>query len=250
MKDLTIGIALLLLSACGSRSGQNPSQFDNPELDSPKNRRLANGLVMEMRGEWINTSLFDSTITQKKLNKWIWDFYGDLHLVIDESDSITIEGNMDGGDCRINLIDSTSFSLPCRIDTPHYKYSFNRNLIYSVIGSNDTIVFRKVNKDDKLDIIANEEYFNKFFIDKLFTNEYFKEQKKPDFIELWDGFETFTPFTFDAVAIKFNEDSIYYLSWQFKNDTLELYNTSYKYDEDSGFRIYKIEDLNSVYIKK
>lgn len=259
MKIFGLLTMVLFLISCSTHSQDNKSVDSNANsqilIDSKSEsqmdfERLNNSLIEKLKGEWINTELFDSTLTKKKLHPWLDHYYGDILLIIDLSDSVTISGNVDGGTGKIIIIDSVSFSFPDRIDEPIFKYSIQKDLIYERIGSNKQIIYRRVNNTDRLDIIADENAFNQFFIDKFFTLDYFTESERSKIVNIWDGFETYTPFNFDAVGFKGENDTTIYYAWKFVGDVLELYNTSFKYDDDSGFANFKIGKLNRRINKK
>jgi len=226
----------------------NSSSIDRAEIIETKNQIGKNGLLTNLQGKWINTSLFDSTLVSKQLNPWLYDFYGDLILIINESDSASISGNMDGGIGIINLIDSISFSFPDRVDNPIFIYSIQKDLIFQNINSKNPIIYRRVEEKDRIEIIGNEEAFNKYFIDKFFS-DYFSKKEKSKIVDIWNGFETYWPFDFDALALGKNRKAEYY-AWKFDGDTLLLFETSHEYDADSGFPSYKIEKLKKKITKK
>ncbi len=245
MKPIQIIFFILICFSCKSQIQKNRITYSNFEEQLVGE----NGLITAFKGDWINTSLFDSTLQKRQLNPWLNDFYGDLRLLINDSDSVTIEGNMDGGKGIIKVIDSISFSFPDRIDTPTFTYNPDKDLIILKSGSYKPIVFRRIDKKDNLKIIANEKFFNQYFIDQFFTG-YFSDNEKVRIVEIWNGFETYTPFDFDALGIKGKSDKVEYYAWKFIGDTLELYETSFKYDDDSGFAIFKIEKLKKRLTKK
>ena len=241
---------VLLCFACVNRVQKN-DKVNHTEIDETGFNGLSvgnNGLVSAFKGDWINSSLFDSTMQKRKLAPWLYQFYGNLHLLVGDSDSVLIQGNMDGGKSVIKLIDSISFSIPDRVDIPVFTYSPEKDLIFQK-SDYRTIVYRRVKDYDNLSIIMNQEIFDRFFIIKFFA-DYFTDNEIDNIITIWDGFETHTPFDFDTIGIKADNDSIRYYAWKFNEDTLELYNTSFKYDDDSGFAMFEIEDLWKILSKK
>jgi hypothetical protein len=259
MKIFGLLTMVIFFISCSTHSQDNKSVNSNADsqilIDSKSESqihlgRLNNDLIEKLQGEWINTELFDSTLTKKQLHPWLDHFYGDILLIIDLSDSVTINGNMDGGTGNIKIIDSVSFSFPDRVDEPIFTFSLHKDLIFERIGSNKPIIYRRINKTDRLDIIADENAFNQFFIDKFFTSDYFTDSERSKIVNIWDGFETYTPFNFDAVGFKGENDTTIYYAWKFVGDVLELYNTSFKYDDDSGFANFKIGKLNRRINKK
>lgn len=220
--------------------------FDTTSINKIQNVVGKSGLLTNLQGNWINTSLFDSTLISKQLSPWLKDFYGDLLLVINGSDSAAIYGNMDGGEFTMEVIDSISFSISSMIT---FTYSIENDLIYQVDYNHDSIIFRRVRTEDNLELIANEKAFNKYFINKFFS-DYFSENEKTKIVEIWAGFETYRSFDFDAVAIKDENRQVRYYAWKIISDTLLLYETSYEYDDNSGFPNYKIEELKQKLVKK
>ena len=225
-------------------TGNKSLEEANAKTANPKE-----GISEKLYGEWINTSLFDSTLAQRKLYPWLNEFYGDLYLTINRSDSLNIGGNMDGGDVKVNFTDEFHFSTTDRIDNPTFAYLPDRDLIL-LKTKNYSVLFRRIRKSDARQIIGNEEKFNRYFIDKFFVDDYFKGIKKPMFTTVWNGFETFTPFDFDAVGIENEKGEIEYFGWEFRGDTLKLYSTSFKEDDESGFLLYNKGSLTRKYVRK
>jgi hypothetical protein len=258
IKKILIVITIFCFS-CSQKKSEEQATVQQEKKEELKKTSIekANGeltaskivLSKELYGEWINTSLFDSTLVQRKLHPWLNEFYGDLHLTINQADSLSIRGNMDGGDLKIELKDPFHFTTTERADDPSFEYQPNRNLIL-LKTNKGSMLFRRMRKTDAKQIIGNEEKFNQYFINNLFTNEYFTGAEKPAFTTIWNGFETFTPFDFDAVGIKNGKGDLEYFGWEFKGDTLKLYSTSFSEDEESGFRIGKKGNLARTYVKK
>ncbi len=261
MEKTLIILLIIYLSSCNSKINENEtvesgnqtndvikpkidtvSNIDNTTAKIPEVLKTGNGLVSNFQGTWINTSLFDSTSINKKLSPWLNEFYGDLLLIINENGTVEISGNMDGGSPKIELIDSLNFYIPNRVDNPTFTYSPQRDLIFENFTSDDQIIFRRVNENDNLDIIADEDAFNRYFIDNFF-GDYFSESEKAKIVSIWDGFETYTPFEFDALVIKNDNGEVESYAWEFVGDTLLLFETSFEYDKDSGFANYKVEKL-------
>lgn len=259
MKTLGLLTMILFFISCSNYAQHNKPANSNADsqilIDSISDSQIDleeinNSLSEKLKGKWINTELFDSTLTKKKLQPWLHHFYRDLLLIIDQNDSVTIIGNMDGSKEKIKIIDSVSFSFVNIFDEPVFTYSIDKDLIYEKTNSNTQITFRRVNDTDRLDIIADEDAFNQFFIDKFFTPDYFTESEKSKIVNIWNGFVTHTPFNFDAVRFKSENDTMIYYAWKFVDDVLELYDTSFKYDDESGFAKFKIEKLNRRIYKK
>lgn len=198
---------------------------------------------------------FRLNISPKKLNPWLNTFYGDLHLKINQSDSAFVGGNMDWGTLKIQITSPFKFLTPGRTDNPSFEYLEDKDMI--LLKTNDvhskdnySVIFRRLRKGDAKQVIANEEEFNEYFINKFFTEDYFTGVKKPNIVTIRNGFETFTPMNFDAIEIKNEKGKKDVYGWEINNDTLKLYSISFKTDEESGFRIGKKGELTQVYIKK
>lgn len=253
--------SLSILLSCYSCSVQN-EEYQDKKVDtiladslavSTKDNKFpdtikVDSMIGDFYGQWINTSLFDSTIEQKKLYPWIDQFYGDLTLTVKESNTVFIGGNMDGGEGKLELIDSLTFTIPGRNDKPTFKYLPGKDLIQQVNQSGEIIAFRRVSSKDSLSIIGNESEFNEYFIDTLFK-DYEIDSTIPNVLGLWTGFATHRPFDFDAIAYMDQNDSVIYLGWTFIGDTLNFYHTSFEYEEDSGFRVFNKEALVHIIIK-
>lgn len=237
--------ALMLLSiltifySCGSTT----NKVDN--MNQSNDSKLKNGLLKAMSGKWINKALFDSTLKKRQISPWFRDFVGDLVLIIENTDSVNDYGNSDGGINKIVVIDSISFLVPDRIDKPIYKYDPKIDLIAYQVSSNHKIVFRRVKNDDQLDIIANQEKFDKYFINKFFGSTNLKDQ----IVSISDGFESSAPYDFDAFSLKDSNDKETFYAWKIVADTLKIYFTSSTYNKHE-YLDYKIEKLKETIILK
>jgi hypothetical protein len=250
MKKYCLVILILFIFSCASKKHDAISSDTIEKSNSIEDTLLMrNGLLEKLNGQWINTTLFDSTLIRRELAPWIDQFYGDLYLEITDADTIIIKGNMDGGNTNIKIIDKYSFSFLERVDHPVFNYSPQTDLVTEKTTGGKIIIFRRVKKEEDADIVGNVESFNTFFIGQFFTDDYFKQKAKPEIADIWSGFLTYTPFTFDAVAIKNKQGKEEWYAWKFKGDTLELYNTTSTEDNESGFSIYKIGALKERYIK-
>ena len=117
--------------------------------------------------------------------------------------------------------------------------------------------------------MADEEKFNNFFLSRLFDGNYkdvtnsepiniaiknksfIGDPKKTKIERLWNGFETHTPFDFDAILLKeMGKKEPGYFGWEFAGDTLNLYRTTHKFDEESGFAEYKKAVLYRKLVKQ
>jgi hypothetical protein len=249
MKKYNLVILSLFILSCASKKHDAILSDSIAKPDTEVDTLLMrNGLSEKLNGQWINTTLLDSTLIKKELYPWIGQFYDNLYLEITDADTIIIKGNMDGGNTNIKIIDRNSFTFLEHVNHPVFSYSPQTDLIIEKIGNTENI-FRRVKSEDDIDIVGNEETFNTFFIGQFFTDDYFKQKTKPEIVDIWNGFLTYTPFTFDAVAIKNKQGKEEWYAWKFKGDTLELYNTTYVEDKEFGFLIYKIGTLKDRYIK-
>ena len=129
-------------------------------------------LDKKLRGEWINVALFDSTLTHKKLEPWLSSFYGDIYLKIDRTDSVDIEGNMDGALTTIIIENPFQFKMPGRADKPVFTFDEELNRIIQTSSEGQKIIFRRKNNADDISFMADEGKFNNFFLKKLFEGDY------------------------------------------------------------------------------
>jgi hypothetical protein len=253
-----LAFCFLILFACSNSKKEiqtEQSQIETISTDSGVNNKLT--LDSKLKGEWINTALFDSTLAQKKLAPWLSSFYGEILLKINESDSVDIEGNMDSGKAKISIENPTKFKLSELSTEPTFTYLEKQDLLLRT-SPYDTFLFRRKLSSDIITFMDDEEKFNDFFLKKLFEGNYleitksdttkltiknktfFGEPKKTKIERLWSGFETFTPFDFDAIQLKeIGKKEPEYFGWEFSGDTLKLYSTTHKFDEESGFAEYK-----------
>jgi hypothetical protein len=255
MNRTLIIISLLFCFSCSQQKNEEKAVAQAQKVNKPIEEAIAKTVNSKVRlseklyGDWINTSLFDSTLAKHRLYPWVKEFYGDLHLTINKGDSLNIRGNMDGGDVRINVKDEYHFSTKGRVDNPTFEYLPDRDLLH-IKTKNNSMLFRRIGKADAKQIIGDEHRFNQFFINKYFTADYFIGADRPKFTTIWCGFETFTPFNFDAVGINNGKGDIEYFGWEFSGDTLTLYSTTYDVDDESGFRIYSKGSLARTYVKR
>jgi hypothetical protein len=251
MRKIFIIVIPILIASCFSNQKNNNETTGENYSNHNDSTILKNGLYFKLKGEWINTSLFDSTLKYKKLHTWFRQFYGNLLLFVSENNKITTRGNMDNiVDMDFKTHDSLSFSFPELLDDRVYKYLPERDLIQFENKYLGKILFRRIQKTDNIEIIRNRQKFNDFFIRKFFTDDFFENTKKPQIDYIWNGFETTKPFDFDAFGTKKNEKGeMDYFGWKIKGDTLEIFNTSRTFTDD-GFAVYKIKNLKKRYIKK
>ena len=179
-----------------------------------------------------------------KIQPWKNIFYGNLYLVINDSDTAYWNGNMDGGPFNLVVHSPTKFDLVQEWGKASFDYSPKNDLLLA--GSSKT--FKRVNDSHLIDIILDESQLQKHIIDKLFM-DYLPDTlfSKVKYISL--GIETFTPFEFDAIGLKLTEGGLDYYGWEILNDTLKLYNTSSTEDLNSGFSYFHLEELDTVFTK-
>ena len=187
-----------------------------------------------MYGQWVNTSLFDSTKIKRKLSPWINEFYGTAVLEISR-DTVNLFGCMDGGPIKKVVIDAVKFTTTEISFEPKFEYIEKLDLIKMTTKGNFlSVVFRRVKPSDKLDIVTNEQKFESYF-KSLFFDNYLKVDKQLKVDKLWIGFETHTPFEFDAFGVKTKDGNIQYFGWEQSDKILRIYNTTKNTDNDSGF---------------
>lgn len=221
MKRLNLIIIILVLSACGS-----------PDTNKETVQESTSELAKDMIGKWVNTTLFDSTLQQQRIAPWINQFYGHLLIEIRDNQSVQIEGNMDGSDSPIKIIDSNSFTITGRTDKLKVEFDRDRKML-TLTTNHQSYLFRPIKNTDKIEIIGDEQAFNNFFKSKLFSNY------SLDIEYLWTGFETYQPFDFDALGVKTDSSKLEMYAWEMIGDTLMLYQTTKSTDQESGFTFYK-----------
>ncbi len=197
---------------------------------------VGQSLPDRVNGQWINTSLFDSTKIKGKLSPWINEFYGTAVLEI-SPDTLVLFGCMDGGAKeKIAVIDASHFTTTSDISfEPKFEYIKNSDLIKMTTKGNFlTVIFRRVKPTDKLDIVTDEKKFESYF-KSLFFDKYLKADKDLKIDKLWIGFETHTPFEFDAFGVRTKNGDIQYFGWERTDNTLRIYRTTRNTDNDSGF---------------
>jgi hypothetical protein len=199
------------------------------------NGQTSKNLTAKFNGRWVNTSLFDSTRIKKKLSPWISEFYGTAVLEISR-DSIALFGCMDGGQIeKPKVIGATKFTTSEMSFEPTFEYLESSDLVKMTTKDKFlTITFRRVKTSDRLDIITDEKKFENYFR-SLFFDKYLVADKNLRVDKLWIGFETHTPFEFDAFGVKTNSRDIQYFGWELTDNSLKIYKTTRTTDNDSGF---------------
>jgi hypothetical protein len=192
-------------------------------------------LTDKFYGQWVNTSLFDSTKIKRKLSPWINEFYGTAILEISR-DTLVLFGCMDGGPMeKVKIIDASHFTTSEISFEPKFEYLEKSDLIKMTTKGNFlSVVFRRVKSTDKLDIVTDEKKFEDYF-KSLFFDSYLKADKGLTIDKLWIGFETHTPFEFDAFGVRTKTGDIQYFGWEQTDRTLRVYQTTRNTDNDSGF---------------
>lgn len=236
---------MFLLSCTNQRNENQRSTTDTVQLESQaavNQQRIV--IPKKLYGKWIATTIFDSTLTNRKLDPSLRDMYGEALLIIDAPDSLQLEGTMDGGRILIDVLDSLTFRFKYDETGKNYlRYYPSKDVLIRVNKSDKySTIYRRVKETDHLEILANEKLFDKFFINKFFS-DYFTSDELAKIVYLNNGFLTYSPFDFDAIGIKDETGEIVYYAWTFVGDELELFETSHTFDKDSGFAIYKIEKL-------
>ncbi|MFB6320810.1 hypothetical protein ACE1EF_19650 [Saccharicrinis sp. FJH54] len=205
-----------------------------------------NGLISEIKGNWITTVIPDSIQINKRVLPWKDIFYGSLALTINDDNTVTISGNMDRESVNYKIIDSSTIELP-DFDNSKISYSKVNDLIYFGDLPSSSI-YSRMTDDDFTEIIADEDKLMRYIIDLVFDDYLSKDKiSKIDYISL--GLETYTPFTFDAIGIKNEDGNLDYFGWDIINDTLRFYKTENNYDDDSGFKYFEKGEIDKIIIK-
>ena len=186
-------------------------------------------------GQWVNTSLFDSTTIKRQLSPWINEFYGTAILEFTK-DTVLLLGCMDGGPIeKMKVLSSTSFTTDEISFQPKFDYIEKLDLIKMTTNDNFlTVTFRRVKPGDRLEIITDEKKFENYF-KSLFFDKFLKADRNLKVDKLWIGFETHTPFEFDAFGIRNKNGDIQYFGWEQSGNTLRIFQTTKNTDKDSGF---------------
>ena len=189
----------------------------------------------KFNGQWVSTSLFDSTKINRKLSPWINGFYGTAILEI-SADTLLLFGCMDGGSIEnVKTLTSMSFTTDEVCFQPKFDYIEKLDLIKMTTKDNFlNLIFRRVSTTDRLDIVTDEKKFESYF-KSLFFDNFIKADKSLTIDKLWIGFETHTPFEFDAFGVRKNNGDIQYFAWEQTNNTLRIFKTTRNTDSDSGF---------------
>jgi hypothetical protein len=192
-------------------------------------------LTDKFYGQWINTSLFDSTKIKKQLSPWMNELYGTAVLEISR-DRFNLFGCMDGGPMeKVSIIDPLHFTTAEISLEPKFEYFEKSDLIKMTTKGNFlSVTFRRVKTSDKVDIVTNESKFESYF-KSLFFDSYLKVDKGLKVDKLWIGFETHIQFEFDAFGVRTTKGDIIYYGWEQTDNTLRIYKTTRNTDSDSGF---------------
>lgn len=215
---ITLSISLLALTFAESLSQSKKAQLSE-----------------RFYGQWVNTALFDSTTIKNKLSPWIDDFYGTVVLELTK-DTAALWGCMDGGPIeKMKILSPTSFTTDELSFKPKFDYIQNLDLIkMSTNDNSQPITFRRVKPSDRLDIITDEKKFENYF-KSLFFDKFLQADKNLKVDKLWIGFETHTPFEFDAFGVRAKNGDLEYFGWEQKGNILRIFQTIRNTDNDSGF---------------
>ena len=203
------------------------------------------GLIDDIKGIWISTVLPDSVQENKIVLPWRDIFYGFLLITINDDNTLIIQGNMDRGSLKYCVIDSVTIGSP-DLQNLIIKYSKHNDLIY--LGNySSSRVFRRITDDNLINIIRDKKQLENYIIQLIFS-DYFPDDDLSKIVYISLGLETYTPFTFDAIAIDNGSEELDYFGWEIINDTLRLYKT-YEYIEfDSGFQYFRKGEIDSIII--
>jgi hypothetical protein len=256
MKMIHLVLILVFISCSGQLDKKSNEKSENitleQETNGSANGRIAedlleNGLMSKMKGDWLTAILPDSILNTREILQWRNVFYGDLLISISDNDTLVIRGNMDCGQLKYNVLDKNTIMLP-EWNNTKVVYSPEKDLIY-LGGESSGRVFKRLFNKELVKTISDERLLMEYVINLLFMGDYLPMDfaSKIKYISL--GLETYTPFTFDAIGIEIQDGKIEHYGWKFNGDTLNLYATSSTYDDDSGFRSYKLEEFDRQYYK-
>ena len=250
-------ILILVLSSCSGQpqkgkdkesTKQNVETIANDTHQIDPKGLLKNGLLPDLKGDWISSILPDSIRLNRMVLPYMNVFYGNLLISINDIDTILIYGNMDRGPLKIVTTSNKSFVIP-EWNNSQVSYSEDRDVIF--MGSDpSTNIYRRLTDEQILNMIRDEKSLMDYVIHLVFTKDYMSNDEIAQIKYIYLGLETYTPFTFDAIGIINENNEIQYFGWRFENDTLNLYKTTYVYDDDSGFISYELGELDRQYFKK
>lgn len=256
MKITHLLLIFILISCSGQRNKNSKeiieeAPLENQVIDSklePETIELLdNGLMSNLKGDWITTILPDSILRTREILRWKNVFYGDLMISIKENDTLIISGNMDWGPLKYKVVDNKTIVLP-EWNNTRVVYSPEKDKIYWG-GEASGRDYKRLSNKDFEKTISDEKLLMEYVINLLFKDDFLPKDFKSKIKYISLGLETYTPFTFDAIGIENQAGEIDYFGWKFSGDTLNLYKTSYTYDDDSGFISYKLENIDRQYIK-
>jgi len=249
MKIIYSFFILLLISCSGESEKNNETTKINPlehkteETESIK--LLNNGLMSNLKGDWITAVLTDSIPQKREVFRWKNFFLGNLMISIKENDTLIISGERYRDQLKFEVIDSKTLVIP-EWDNIRIVYSQEKDMIY--LGREENF-YRRINIKDFDKVISNEDLLMKYMVNLLFKCDYLPKNftSKIKYIAL--DLETYPRFTFDAIGLENQTGEIEYFGWKFIGDTLNLYKTSSIYDADSEFTSYKLEKIEKQYYK-
>jgi hypothetical protein len=245
------------LISCSGKRGKNNNKTPGTEpfgyqttvsKHEPETIKLLdNGLMSNLKGEWITTILTDSIPKTREVFKWKNFFLGNLMISIKENDTLIASGERYRDSLKYEVFNSITLVLPER-ENLRFVYSPQKDLIY-MGGEASGDVYRRNTIKDLEKIISDEKLLMEYVINLLFIRDYLPKNfpSKIKYIAL--DLETYARFTFDAIGIENQTGELEYFGFKFIGDTLNLYRTSSIYDDDSGFTSYKVEEIEKQYFK-
>ena len=160
-------------------------------------------LISEIKGNWITTIIPDTIQLNKKILPWKDIFYGFMQITIKDDSTIIISGNVDQGEHTFKVVDSNTIEIK-QLENFKITYSKDKDLIF--LGTVTPFrVFRRIIDNNLINIIKDENKLMKYIIKMVFSDYLTNEDvMRIEYISL--GLETYTPFTFDAIGIKNNNN--------------------------------------------
>lgn len=248
MRITGILIFVLFISCSGQQQRNDTSEIitdEQTEQETDNQSEIPQigeiGQPSILTGHWLTTILPDSIKKAREVLRWKDRFYGGLFLTIKENDTLILSGNMDWYPFAYTKIDDYTLLL-LESNNSQIYYEPKKDLIFWGRPSMGQL-FRRIDQDF-VDTIRDENLLMAYIINILFNVDFLPKDfyKNIKYISL--GLETYTPFTFDAIGIENESGDLDYYGWKFSGDILNLYKTSYTYDDDSGFISYQIESLD------
>ncbi len=222
--------ALLLLTSCFEQTSEvnrKKISVQQPEKPSANNHKpensvdSLNGNIHSLiQGNWCTTILPDSILRTKKVYQWGDIFYGTSLITIRDNDSLTIQGIMDRGSLRYEIIDNSTIFIP---DWGAMILYTNNQLVWL----NDPLsrTYKRCCNNETTKILTNEKQLMKYIQSILFNEDYLPSDLPSKIKHINLGLETdySYSFNFDVIGIEEKGETNYY-AWEFSGDTLNLYN--------------------------